>query len=127
MMKSLTPVDPLTLSKEEMLRVLEYLMFLKEKRNKKLKARGYADGRKQRLHIGKENPSSNRVILELTFITGAIEAKDKRDIAIIDIPRAFLQTYIDEIVHAVMREKLVGTLLAVNKEKSPNLSGTRKR
>ena len=47
--------------------------------------------------------------------------EDKRDIAIIDIPRAFLQTYIDEIVHAVMREKLVGTLLAVNKEKSPNL------
>ena len=91
--------------------VLEYLMFIMEKRNGDLKARGCADGRKQRIYTGKEDSSSKTVMLESALVTGTIDAKEKRDVAIVDIPGAFLQAIMDEIVHIILRGKLVDAMV----------------
>jgi hypothetical protein len=70
------PVDKKELSREERQRALNYHMFLKEKRCGKIKARGCADGRKQRLYKSKEETSSPTVSSEALFLTLAINAQE---------------------------------------------------
>ena len=57
----------LTLSQRKA--ALQYLMFLKEKRCGKIKARGCADGRKQRIYKTKDETSSPTMNVEALFIT----------------------------------------------------------
>jgi hypothetical protein len=52
--KVLEPVSVGNMTKEERRASLQYLMFLKKKRNGTIKGRGCADGRRQRLHTTKE-------------------------------------------------------------------------
>jgi hypothetical protein len=87
------------LTKEEKRRALKYLMYLKKKRCGRIKGRGCADGRKQRVYKSKEESSSPTVAIESVFLTAAIEAKERRDVATCDIPGAFLHAYIDEVLH----------------------------
>ena len=77
---------------------LSYLMFLKRKRCGKIKARGCADGRKQREFISKEEASSPTVSTHALMATCLIDAIEGRDVATIDIPGAFLQAEMDEDV-----------------------------
>ena len=116
-MDAITPIDPKTLSVEEKRRVLEYLMFLKEKRNKEIKARGCADGRKQRIYTGKQDSSSKTAALESVFLTRIVEAKEEPDVATVDIPGAFLHAVMDKVVHIILRRKLVDLMLLANREK----------
>ena len=51
------PKMPHHLTSKEKRDALPYLMFLKEKRSGKIKARGFADGRKQRIYKTKEETS----------------------------------------------------------------------
>ena len=101
------------LSREERSRALRYLMYLKEKRCGKIKARGCADGRKQRIYTNKEETSSPTVSLAGLMLTCVIDAAEQRDVATVDIPGAFLQTEQpnDEDVH-VMLEGRMAELLA---------------
>eukprot|EP00957_Ditylum_brightwellii_P059891 4546885-Ditylum_brightwellii.AAC.1 len=48
------PVDVKSLTYEQKMSALRYLMFLKEKRSGEVKCRGCADGRKQRIYKTKE-------------------------------------------------------------------------
>ena len=77
---------------EQRKHVLEYLMYLKEKRNEQIKGRGCADGRKQRLWTDKCDSSSPTAALESLLITATIDAYEGRDVAAVDIPGAFPQT-----------------------------------
>ncbi len=77
------------LTQEERSRALNYLMFLKEKRSGKIKGRGCADGRKQRLYKTKEETSAPTVAIESLFLTCTIDAKERRTVATTDIPGAF--------------------------------------
>lgn len=86
------PVKPSDLTPTDRDRVLEYLMFLKEKRSGKVKGRGCADGRKQRLWTDRADSTSPTVSLTSLFVTGTIDAKERRCVAIVDVPGAFLQT-----------------------------------
>jgi hypothetical protein len=61
---------------------LQYLMFLKQKRNGIIKGPGCADGRKQRAHISKEEASSPTVAIESVMQLCSINAKESRDVAI---------------------------------------------
>ena len=61
------PHDKLT--REDKKRALQYLIFIKEKRNGRMKGRGCADGHKQRLYKTKEETSSPTVTLEDIFLT----------------------------------------------------------
>jgi hypothetical protein len=65
------------LSPEQQKRALQYLMYLKQKRCGRIKARGCADGRKQRLYKTKEETSSPTVSTEAVFLTLIIDAREK--------------------------------------------------
>ena len=96
--KVMTPVKKNMLTDQERKRALNYLMFLKEKRDGTIKARGCADGRSQRVYKSKAETSSPTCKTETIFITAVIDATERRDVATVDIPGAFMQADIDETV-----------------------------
>jgi hypothetical protein len=71
-------------------------MFLKEKRDGKIKGRTVAGGNKQRDYISKEDASSPTVATESVLLSCIIDAEEERDVAVIDIPNAFVQTHVEE-------------------------------
>ncbi len=83
----LTPVQKKT--------VLESHLFLKEKRDDSIKGRTVAGGNKQRDYISKEDASSPTVATESVLLTCIVDATKERDVAVIDIPNAFIQTRIE--------------------------------
>ena len=93
------PVNADKLTLEEKQGALAYLMFLKEKRTGEIKGRGCADGRKQRTNLTKEETSSPTVAIESVMISGTIDAYEKRDVATIDVPGAFMQADMDDTVY----------------------------
>ena len=78
------------MSHEEKKKALRYLVFLKEKRDGSIKARGCADGQSQRDYTTKTETSLPTVSLEAMMLSCAIDAKEGRHVKVTDIPRAFL-------------------------------------
>ena len=113
-MKVMSGCNAHELSKEQKQRALQYLMFLKEKRCGRIKGRGCADGRKQRLWKTKEETTSPTVCIEALYISCMIDAMENRDIATLDIPGAFMQASIDEEVHVKFDKELVDLLCQVD-------------
>jgi hypothetical protein len=87
------------LTREEKSKPLNYLMFLKQKRSGRIKGRGCADGRKQRLCKTKEKTSVPTVATESPFLSCTIVGKEGRTAVTSDIPGAFMQTDVDEVTH----------------------------
>jgi hypothetical protein len=87
------------LTKDEKRRSLQYLMFLKQKRCGRIKGRGCADGRKQRIYKNKEDTSAPTVSVESLFLSCVIDAKEQHKVITCDIPGAFMQAEIDEVLH----------------------------
>jgi len=85
---------------------LQYLMFLKQKRNRTIKGRGCADGRKQRATTTKEEASSPTVAIESVMLSCVIDAKEGRDEATVDIPGAFMQADMEDTVHMKLEGKM---------------------
>ena len=81
---------------------LRYLIFLKEKRDRTIKARGCADGRPQRIYTAKEYTSSPAVSIEAMMLSCAIDAKENRYVIVSDIPGAFLHADMDNNVHMLL-------------------------
>ena len=102
------------LTKEQKRKALKYLMFLKEKRCGRIKGRGCADGRKQRLYKTKEETSSPTVSIEAVLFSCMIDAMEDRDVATLDIPGAFMQAMIDEEVHIKFDGELIDLLCQVD-------------
>ena len=92
MRNTFQPVRIEDLTPEEKASILESHMFLKKKRDNTIKGRTVAGGNKQRDFISKEDASSPTVATESVLLTCAIDAQEGRDVAIIDIPNAFIQT-----------------------------------
>jgi hypothetical protein len=107
-------VEAWTTEKRDM--ALGYLIFLKRKRCGKIKARGCADGRPQRKYIAKEDATSPTVTTEAVFITALIDAYEGRDVAVVDIPGAFMQTDMDEDTHIKITGKMVDWLIEVDRD-----------
>ncbi|KAL7559815.1 hypothetical protein ACA910_003979 [Epithemia clementina (nom. ined.)] len=97
--KVILPKEAADLTPEQKRTSLEYLMFIRRKRDGLLKGRGCADGRKQRLYTAREEASSPKVSIEALFLTCVIDAMEHRDVATVDIPGAFMQADMDEVVH----------------------------
>ena len=95
---------------------LGYLMFLKRKRCGKVKGRGCADGSKQRAWTTKEDATSPTVSTEAVFLTALIDALENRDVAIVDVPGAFMQADMDELVHVRFTGTMVDLLLEIDAE-----------
>jgi hypothetical protein len=65
-------------------------MFLKKKQDGKIKGRTVAGGNKQRNYISKEDSSLPTVATEAVLLSCIIDAKEERDITVVDIPNAFV-------------------------------------
>jgi hypothetical protein len=77
--------------------VLESHMFLKEKKTGTIKGRTVAGGNnKQRDFISKEEASSPTVATEAVLLSCIIDADEGRDVPVIDIPNAFIQTRVED-------------------------------
>ena len=86
------PLHGNQLTRKEKSAALQYLMFLKQKRSGKIKGRGCADGRKQRLYMDKDEVSSPTISTEALLLTCMIDAMKERDVSTVDIPGAFMQS-----------------------------------
>jgi len=77
-------------------------MFVVRKRTGETKARVVAGGNLQRGHVTKEESSSPTVSTESVLLTSIIDALEERDVAIIDIPNAFIQTRVQDAKDCVI-------------------------
>jgi hypothetical protein len=75
---------------------------------------GCADGRKQRLWKTKVETSSPRVHTHSLFLTALIAGFEGRKVVTVDIPGAFMQIDIDELIHVKLEDALVDVLLVVD-------------
>ena len=76
--------------------VLESHMFLKEKQSGEIKGHTVAGGNKQHDYISKEDASSPTVSTESVLLICIIDALEGRDVAVVDIPNAFIQTHVEK-------------------------------
>ena len=74
--KSMVPMLKGELSLEDRKKALRYLMFIKEKRDWAIKARGCADGRPQWQYTEKGDASSPTVSLEAMMMSCCIDTKE---------------------------------------------------
>jgi hypothetical protein len=112
--KVLEPKSSKQLSAADKKAALQYLMFLKQKRNGTIKGRGCADGRKQREYTNKEDASSPTVAIESVMLSCVIDAMEGRDVATVDIPGAFMQADMDDIVHMKLEGKMAELLVMID-------------
>jgi hypothetical protein len=105
-----------TLTQKDKNSALQYLMFLKQKRNGTIKGRGCADGRKQRAYTSKEDASSPTVTIESVFLSCVIDAMEGRDVATVDIPGAFMQADMDDVVHMKLEGKMAELLVRIDEK-----------
>jgi len=103
-----------SLTREDKRQALRYLMFLKQKRCGKIKARGCADGRKQRLWKTKDETSAPTVRTESVFLSAAIDAMEGRVVVTVDVPGAFMQADIDEFILVKFEDDLARLLKRVD-------------
>jgi hypothetical protein len=114
-MEVLEPTSELT--QEEKQQALEYLMFLTEKRCGRIKVRGCADGCKQRQYINRSKHHCLRFSPKALILTCIIEAREERDVGTCDVPGAFTQCDMDELVHV----RFVGKMAKMLEQLNPKL------
>ena len=90
------------------------VIFVKEKRDKSIKTRACVNGAPQREYIAKEDATSPTVAIDSVFITGAIDAHERRDVAYADLPGAFLHTETDEKVVMMLTGELCELMVKVD-------------
>ena len=110
------PQDAKLLSREERFRALSALMFIVEKRNGDIKARKVAVGSKQRTFPGysKSEWASPTVSTDGVILTSTIEAHEERDVAVIDVPNAFLNANNNEKTLMLLKGKLAELMVQID-------------
>ena len=75
-----------------------------------------ADGRKQQTYDGydKSDGSSPTVSTDSIFLTGVVDAHEKRAIVILDIANAFLHAENDKKILMLLRSKLAKMMVQVD-------------
>jgi hypothetical protein len=106
-------MDPSKLMQEDQMKALSLLLFLKEKRTRKVKGRACINGAPQEAYIAKEDAASPTVSTESVFITSAIAASEKRKVRCYDIPSAFVNTDVDEDVLMVLKGELAEMMMQI--------------
>jgi hypothetical protein len=112
-MDTWTAMDPPKITREDCMQALSLLLFLKEKQTGKIKGCACINEVPQREYIPKEEATSPTVLIESTFITAAIAAKEKRKVQCYDIPSAFVNTDVDEDVLMVLRGELADMMVQI--------------
>ncbi len=101
--------------------ILESLIFVKEKQDGKIKARKVVGGNKQWDYITKEDVSSPTVSAEAVMLPCVIDALEDWDIAVINIPNAFIQTVVKDKEHHVV--VCIGPLVDILVSIAPDFYG----
>jgi hypothetical protein len=83
------------LSADERSKILESHMFIVRKQSRETKARLVGSGNKQCDYLSKEKSSSPTAATESVLLTSIVNAAEKRDVAIVDIPYVFIQTRVE--------------------------------
>ena len=109
------------LTKEQIMNALECHLFLEEKKTKEVKGRIVGGGDKQRSYVSKQEASSPTSHTESVFCTFGIDAEEERDVAVVDIPNAFVQTDLavdgkPVFVLMAIRGRLADTLVSIAPE-----------
>jgi hypothetical protein len=69
------------------------------------------------VYKSKEEMSSPTVSPEALFLTSVINAQERRKVITIDIPRAFMHSDMDELIHVRLEGPLAELLATVDPEK----------
>ena len=93
---SFRPVKWTELSSKQRETILESHIFIKKKRTGEVKGRTVAGGNKQRDYIDKEESSSPTVATESVILTSMVDAIEEREVMVIDVPNAFIQTVVED-------------------------------
>jgi hypothetical protein len=94
--KTFVPKRMLDLTTEQRGKLLQSYMFVVKKRDGVTKARIVAGGNQQGGHVTKEESSSPTVSTESVLLTSIVDAHEGREVAVIDIPNAYIQTHKDD-------------------------------
>ena len=94
--KCFVPIHAHSLTEQERKRTMQSLLFLVEKRDGTIKARHCANGSVQRNWISSENTASPTVYTESVLLSAVIDAEERRDVAVSDVPNAFIQTKVND-------------------------------
>ena len=114
--KVMQPIKRKDLTAAQKREALGYLMFLKKKRSGTIKGHGCADGRKQRAFITKEESTSPTISTEAVFLTAVVDAWESQKVAVLDVPGAFMQVDMDELVHVLFEGEMVDKLLEIDQD-----------
>ena len=112
-------ISPDSITFEEKRGALDAVNLIKKKRSGKIKGRTCANGSKQKRYLKHgENISSPTVSLEAIIGTLLIDANEDRDVAIFDIPGAYLHAEMPEGKKLLMkfRDEFVDIMCQVNPE-----------
>jgi hypothetical protein len=116
------PVNYNDLNTQQRQTILESHIFLQEKRMGKIKGCTVASGNKQRSYIEKEDASSLTVATESVIVTSVVDAEENRDVAVLDIPNAFIQTVVFDKKRRVIIQ-IRGMLVDILVKLAPNVYG----
>jgi len=109
-------MNPDELSAEQKSKALDLITLVKYKRNGKFKGRACANRKKQRKYIGDKNVSSPTCALESLILTLIVEAFEHRDVAVADVPGAYLCAEMDDFVLVKVRGESVTILCECNSD-----------
>jgi hypothetical protein len=105
-MDTWTVMDLEQLIKEYKARALSTLLFIKEKRCRKIKGRACINGAPQRAYIPKEDAASPTVSTEPVYITSAIATSERRHVRYYNVPSTFVNMDVDKNVLIVLKGEL---------------------
>jgi hypothetical protein len=118
---SFKPMHWKSLTAKQRKKVFESHIFFERKQDG-VKARQVAGGNKQWGYIMKEDASSPTVSSEAVMLTYVVDANENREVAIVDIPNAFVQTVVkDEKDRAFIRIR--GPLVNIMVSIAPDVYG----
>ena len=69
---------------------------------------------KQRAYITKEESTSPTISTEAVFLTAIVDAWENHKVAVLDVPGAFMQVDMDELVHVQFQGEMVYKLLEID-------------
>ena len=115
-METYLPVDPSTLTFEQKKEAVESLVNLVRKRSGNVKARqcGRGDMQKTGPDYKKDEAASPTVHNNAAMLTAAIDAHERRDVMILDVPGAFLHAMASDPILMKLRGPLVEALVMID-------------
>ena len=104
------------LTEMERQRALRSITLVTQKRNRIIKGRTVADGRKQRDYIPRDDITSPTISTEALMLSLAIDAHEGRYVATADVEGAYLHADMDDKVIMVFEGEMVDYMIAINPE-----------